>query len=313
MNWYLVTASLLALIGIATITVVPAQAPHIAWIGEEPSADQITPPLLITASATAKDPVRKLNDSLGVDMTAISALMLDAQTGAVLYAKNPDVVRTLASITKLMSLMVSIDTIKDLNMSVTIISDDHVPFGTTTLKVGQVVTANDLIAAAVIGSDNTAIRALARATGLTTEHFVAAMNAKAQSLGLSKTSFADVTGLSDQNVSTASEILTFARKAFAYEPIGRFAGKSNYVFSSTDGAEHIIKTTNKLIGSFISVVHGKTGFVTESGYNLVSEITDSKGHDIIGIVLGSATNDDRFHDFKMMAYWVWENFTWPGV
>jgi D-alanyl-D-alanine carboxypeptidase len=68
-----------------------------------------------------------------------------------------------------------------------------------------------------------------------------------------------------------------------------------------------------LIGSFVSVVHGKTGFVTESGYNVVSEITDGKGHTVLGVVLGSATNDDRFHDFKMMAHWVWENFTWPDI
>ncbi len=311
MNWYLLTASIVALFGIATLGITPIEPAHIVWVGETREGSPLPAAHLISATSMLHAPVRKLNDSLGVDMTAVSALMLDSKTGRVVYEKNKDQVRTIASITKLMTLMVSIDAIKDLKKTVKIIPEDYVPFGTTTLTTGEEVSGEDLIAAAVIGSDNTAVRALARSTGLTTEAFVKKMNDHAKALGLAKTTFADVTGLSDHNTSTAEEILLFAKKAFAYDTIGTFAGKRTYVFASADGKEHTVKTTNRLIGTFISVVHGKTGFVTESGYNLVSEITDKAGHHLLGVVLGSATNDDRFHDFKMMAYWVWENFTWP--
>lgn len=309
MNWHLMIASMIAVLGLSTMPLAPVTAPDIRWLGQTETGD-VAVPTIVPVSVRTAGPVRKLNDSLGVDMTAQAALMVDPETGAVLYEKNADEVRTIASITKLMSLIVVLDAGVDLAERVEILKEDQVPYGTTTLTIGEKVAAKDLVAASLIGSDNTAIRALTRHVGGNREAIVELMNQKATRMGLVKTSFADVTGLSDANSSTAREIVTFARAAFAYPLLGDLAGRRTYAFTSEDGKEHMVRTTNRLIGSFVSVIHGKTGFVSESGYNLVAEVTDTEKRSIAGVVLGSATNDDRFHDFKMMAYWVWQNFTW---
>jgi D-alanyl-D-alanine endopeptidase (penicillin-binding protein 7) len=310
MNWHVFIAGIIALLGLSTVSLAPVSAPRISWIGEKVEGSLMIPTL--TPTSAPRGPIRKMNDSLGVDLTARAALMIDPESGEALYEMNPDQVRTIASITKLMSIMIVIDRLEDPSTLVEIMRDDIVPYGTTTLRVGEKVKAQDLIAAAIIGSDNTAITALARHTGVSRAEFVEAMNARAKDLGLSKTSFADVTGLLDANVSTARDVVRLARIAFAYRYVSEYAGRRTHSFTSEDGREHTVRTTNRLIGSFISVVHGKTGFVTEAGYNLVAEVRDAAEHTVLGVVLGSATNDDRFHDFKMMAYWVWQNFTWPA-
>lgn len=266
--------------------------------------------MLRTSSAQASAPVRIISESIGVDITARSALVVDKRSGAALWEKNADAQRPVASITKLAAMLVVLDALRELGREIEITATDYIPLGYNNFSVGERVQAKDLLAAAVIASDNTAMRALARATGLSADDFVDAMNKKAASLGLSHTTFVDPTGLSKENISTAREVIVLARKAFGQPPIASFARLYSYTFTSATGKQHVIKTTNQLIGGIVKVVAGKTGFVNDSGYNLVAEARRTDAGNLIAVVLGSEKNQDRFRDFKALAFWAWENYRW---
>jgi len=149
-----------------------------------------------------------------------------------------------------------------------------------------------------------------RSTGLSTNKFIDLMNTKAEDLNLGHTHFVDVTGLSDHNKSTALEILSLAKTALSQEDIQAVTSKNVYNFQAVSGKQHRIFSTNKLLDSYLDVVAGKTGFITAAGYCLVSEIKSTSGQNIIGVVLGSATHDDRFQDLKILSSWILDNFSW---
>ncbi|MBI4090761.1 MAG: D-alanyl-D-alanine carboxypeptidase [Candidatus Komeilibacteria bacterium] len=310
MNWYLTTLALLALLQFSATPLTPVAPALLSWHREGTGTSSTEFVNLKKSSSHEKAPVRMLNDSLGPVLTSEAALMIDPVSKAVLWEKDADEVRAIASITKLMSVIVALETHIDLTTVVTITQDDYSDFGYNNFVVGEEVKAADLLAATLIASDNTAVTALARATGLPHESFVSSMNQKARGLGLTHTRFADPTGLSNENISTAREVLVFAAHAFAVPDVAALVRRRTYDLTSVSGTAHELKTTDQLIGGILTVIAGKTGYVTDSGYNIVAQVTRAAEHPVLGVVLGSATNPDRFQDFKMLSFWVWDNFTW---
>ena len=136
------------------------------------------------------------------------------------------------------------------------------------------------------------------------------MNVKAKELSLFDTSFEGLTGLQDNNKSTALDILSLAKKAFDNKYINDAVSRSVYNFQAISGEKHKIDTTNKLFNSFLDIKAGKTGFTNAAGYCLVAEVGGKDGHEIISVVLGSDTHDGRFQDLKILSAWVLENFIW---
>ena len=116
--------------------------------------------------------------------------------------------------------------------------------------------------------------------------------------------------MSEGNKSTALDILHLAQAALSQEDIRAVTSKRVYNFTSVSGQAHRIYSTNKLLDSYLNIAAGKTGFITAAGYCLVSEISEIDGHNIIGVVLGSETHDDRFQDLKILSAWILDNFTW---
>ena len=306
MMWQLLATFILPLVSMGMQA--PLQSPrHIVFGTTTTSTPSFS---LEVAPALTNGPRRVITDSLGISVTASSTIALDAASGAVVFEKNADATRTLASITKLMTLQTIIDTLPADSTVLTIEQGDYERVGHNTFNVGDTATVHDAMASAIIASDNTAVRALVRVAGFTPATAVTAMNERAQSLGLVRTSFTEVTGLADSNVATAREVAVFAQKAFELPRIARFAGLRSYQFTAPDGTSYSLKNTNKLIGGIIHIVAGKTGFVDEAGYNLVS-LVDLNGHRVLIVSLGSGTTLDRFQDVKAVATWVFENYTWP--
>lgn len=306
MTFQIFTAGVLVFFNLVAPLTASVKPSFVRWLTPDNSEE---PRVEMVASAVSAAPERVMGDSLGVRITAASAIVSDRKSGAVLYEKDADKVRPLASITKLVSLLVVIDRLKDPGQVLEITKSDFVNLGYNNFAVGEKVEVKDLIATAIIASDNTAVQTLSRATGLSSADFVAVMNSQAADWGLSHTHFDDPTGLSARNVSTAREVLIISDKAFARIQLSAYAGRKNYRFTAASGQEHLVVTTNQLIGSMVSVVAGKTGFVTESGYNLTAAVTRD-GHELLGVTLGSDTSGDRFQDFKMLVHWVWENYDW---
>lgn len=250
------------------------------------------------------------NDSLGVKLTASSAAVMDKKSGLVLWQQQADVVRPIASISKLMAALVFLEHNPGWQTEVTLEEKDFVISSPVKLVAGEKVSVKDLFYSSLIASDNNALLALVRASGKTQSEFVALMNAKAKDLKLTKTKFSDPTGLSSKNVSTANEVLLLAKAAFELIEIRQAASQATYDFVALSGEKHKVLSTNKLLGSFLHLGPAKTGYIGEAGFCLVAEVSNENNQEILAVVLNSDNNDNRFQDLKALAYWIFQNFNW---
>jgi len=258
----------------------------------------------------SKIPHKVDNNSLGVKLTAQAAAVMDKNTGTVLWQKNADEQRPLASITKLMTALVFLDNNPGWNQTLTMLPEDETMANSANIFRDETVSLKDAFYTMLIASDNNVANALSRSTGLSREEFVGLMNDKAKAWGLSKTYFVDPTGLSNKNISSANDILILAKKAFANNDIKNATNQKIYSFITLDGKERKVNSTNHLLSGFLDIIAGKTGFITESGYCLVAEVKGNEDQRIISVVLGSASNADRFNDLKILSAWALNNFIW---
>jgi D-alanyl-D-alanine carboxypeptidase len=253
--------------------------------------------------------------SLGILTTAKSALVFDEGTGTVLFAKNSQEKRPLASLTKLMTVLVFLDNEPDWNKKVRLTRADDREGGIVYARSPEEVTVKDLFNMALVGSVNNAAIALARSTGMEQKDFVVEMNKKAEELGLKDTTFVDPTGLLPENQGTARDIARLIAAAMEREEIKSATLQRRYVFSPINSEKtYYVKSTDELLWSFLNddpynFIGGKTGYIEESGYNLAVEVMRG-GHKIVAVVLGSATTEDRFKEIKGLVDWAFINYQW---
>jgi len=166
------------------------------------------------------------------------------KSGEELFMRNPDEVRAIASLSKLMAAMAVIDANLPLEQTTTITEDDRkVARGgaKSRLLAGMVLTNRDLVHAALLASDNRSIPAMGRGAGMTPQELTAAMNKKAQELGLENTKFEDPTGLSPGNVSTAREQVKALKAALGYPLIAAISRKAQHDVTVVDGKSKGLK------------------------------------------------------------------------
>ncbi len=234
--------------------------------------------------------------------------VMDAKTGELLDQKNADEVRSIASLTKLMTMMVAHDAGLDPEMTVALSNDDEVGGGRLRVAVGTKLTVRNLVASAIIGSANNAANAVARATGLSRQDFLRRMDEKAVALGMPHSRFADPTGIEVENLSTAKEVAIMAKNAFDDPWISQFAAEPTYEVVTSEGP-HLIKNTNKLVqDATLDVTAGKTGFIYEAGYTFATRL-QKDGRDLIVVVLGCDSFDRAFKDAKTLAEKTWQSKT----
>lgn len=251
------------------------------------------------------------------EFTAKSVIVMDEGTGRVLFAKDPNLTRPLASLTKLMSALVWFDIDGDLNKTVEISADDYREGSIPYFIAGDKVKTRDLLYAALIASSNSAVSALVRSTGLAEEKFVRLMNAKGRELGMGKTVFSDPVGLSAQNQSAAADLFILAREAFYNREISRATELLSYEFRPAGmGAVRVVKNTNRLLVSSLNngnykIIGGKTGYIEESDYNLILKTYNKeKDKNIIVVILGSSDKNLRFAEAAKIIEWTYKNYMW---
>lgn len=235
-------------------------------------------------------------------LNARSALVMHANTGKILYQKNMDAVRSIASISKLMAAMVVLDANLNMNEQITITAAeiDRLKGTGSRLSVGTVLTRGELLHLGLMSSENRAIHALGRTYPGGMGAFVAAMNAKARSLGMSRTRFVEPTGLDPRNVSTARDLSLMVRSANNYPRI-RQLSTSNYgsVYTSA-GKTQTYKNTNALVREGVwNISLQKTGYIREAGRSMVLQAQMGKDPVVI-VVLGSATSASRVNDARAL-------------
>ena len=242
-----------------------------------------------------------------VYLRSSSALVLDADTGEVVIDKNADAVTPIASITKLMTAMVILDRGLDLNQRIVISREDSDSLkGTRSrLRPGNVLTRGDLLMLALMASENRAAAALGRTYPGGLEPFVAAMNAKAASLGMNDSRFVDATGLSPYNVSSARDLVKLVRAAHEYSQIREYSTKDRaQVRVSERGRPLNFHNTNGLVRAHHwEVGLSKTGYISEAGRCLVMHVRLAS-KDLIVVLLDSWGRNSRIGDANRIKRWV---------
>jgi D-alanyl-D-alanine carboxypeptidase len=245
-------------------------------------------------------------------VVADKAAVLSEDGRFLFFNKNADVQQPIASITKLMTALVFLETQPDLNSSYQITSADNIVGGKLNLFLGDNVNLKDILFTSLVASDNGATIALVHASKLSEEEFIKKMNDKAKLLNLHNTSFADPIGLSDKNISTAREVALLAKEALKNSEISDAVNRKEYKFQTIEGREKIIESTDYLLfdsakNSFLPV-GGKTGYTDRAGYCFVGRFKGPGGEDLIAAVLNSPGKNERFKESKNLIGWVLDNY-----
>ncbi len=242
--------------------------------------------------------------SLGPILTAKSALAIDIDTGVVLFSKNIYQRLPIASLTKLITVLTAMDLVS-LDHVVTVPGDvGSIEPSRISLRPADTMTVKNLIYACLIHSANDAAYAISTLR----PDFSATMNEKVQELGLEDTHFTNAIGWDEpDNYSTAYDLSKIMRLAFAQPLIADAITTQTMDIVSEKGNTYTLHTTNKLFGSFLNEVGGKTGTTDEAGPSFVNIFKTSNGHRILTVVLNSP---DRFTETKVLSYWVMQNYSW---
>ena len=240
-----------------------------------------------------------------LNISAQAALLVNYDNGQVLYAKNVDNPRPIASITKLMTAMVVLDNKVDLAATVTISEDDARNSSRSRLRSGYQLSVLDLLYAALLNSDNRAARALARTACGTYDAFAKEMNAKAKKLGLKSTVFFEPSGLDSRNVSTAQEVAKILHYAYDYPLIREITSQKTRRCRLLNRKNKYVQmaNTNMIINSKYRVLSGKTGHINESGYCLTTLVQNGKGERLTCVVLGVPGDHLRFKEARRLVDW----------
>jgi len=239
----------------------------------------------------------------GIPRLHVKAAYVEDASGQVLFQKNPERVYSIASLTKLISAMVLLDTAPDWDRVVEIIPEDVRHSSRSHIRSREQIRVRDLMHASLMSSDNVATKALARSCGIDANEFVRRMNVKADSLGLSGAHFVEPTGLSEQNVATAQAVAKLLKAAAGNEIVSTIMQKEQYTFVSNRKVHRLVNT-NRLLRSKWRVTAGKTGFIRESGYCLATNIQSPTGTEITAVLLGAPSNALRFAEARRILDWT---------
>jgi len=243
------------------------------------------------------------------NLKSTSALVLDQSGQRVLYAKNVDWVVPIASLTKLMTALVVLDSGLPLDEPITISKDDRDGLkGTRSrLAVGMAVTRDDLLRLALMASENRAAAALARAYPGGTSAFVAAMNQKAVKLGMWHSRFVDGTGLSNGNVSNAQDLSRLVGAAHQHPLIREYTTDTQYTVRLANGRKMQFSNSNRLVrNSGWDIGLSKTGYISEAGRCLVMQ-AQIAATPVIIVLLDSWGHLTRLADANRIKKWIESN------
>ncbi|AEC19750.1 putative penicillin-binding protein precursor [Pusillimonas sp. T7-7] len=236
------------------------------------------------------------------------AFVQDLDSLDVLYDKNGDEVRPIASISKLMTALVVAEAGLAMDEMLTI-SDadvDRLRYSRSRLPVGTELSRADMLHLALMSSENRAAHALGRYYPGGMPAFVRAMNDKARALGMRNTRFVEPTGLSSDNVSTSRDLVKLLRATTEHKLIHRYTTDDKYKVTVGRGRQLVYNNTNRLVGnSKWDIKVSKTGFINEAGECLVM-LTRIDQRDV-AIVLLNSTNHSRIGDAVRLRTLLVEN------
>ncbi len=235
------------------------------------------------------------------------ALVMDERDGVMLYGRAIDIPRPIASLTKLMTALVVLESDLPLDAPIAITTDDRdrLKGSRSRLHIGAILTREDLLRAALSASDNRAAAALARSAPGGTQAFVADMNAKAQAIGMTNTRFADASGLDSRNISTARDLLKLLEAARAQPRILAFTTSGElWVTDLATGRAIGFFNTNRLVRQEgWEMALSKTGYTADAGNCLAMRVTVA-GRPLSIVLLNSWGKASKYGDARRIRDWL---------
>ena len=248
----------------------------------------------------------------GPEVKAKAAVLMDASTGKVIYAKNEHEKLYPASVTKIMPLLLFMEAIDSGKINITdevTCSPEAAAKGGSQiwLKDGETMTVDELLKAVAIASANDACCALGEHIAGSEEAFVSMMNKRAQELGMNDTHFDNCSGLDDDtdtHKSSAYDIALMGRELLKHETIQKY---STVWMDSLRGGETQLVNTNKLVRFYKGTTGLKTGTTAKAGKCLCASAKRDSFH-LIAVVLGCETGDERFESAKALLNYGFANY-----
>lgn len=246
-----------------------------------------------------------------VSVPVPSALVMEKTSGKVLYEKNAHEHMPPASVTKIMTLLLTVEEIEAGRLSEddTVTGSSHaLSMGGSQiwLKEGETLTVGEMLKAVAIVSANDCAVALGEHIAGSEEAFVARMNKRAAELGMKDTHFVDCTGLTEDpnHYTSAYDIALMSRKLISYDRIKKYS--TIWMDTLRDGKNQLVNT-NKLVRFYKGTTGLKTGFTNKAMYCL-SATAERDGVEYIAVVLHGATSTERFESAKTLLNWAFANF-----
>ncbi len=242
-----------------------------------------------------------------LQLSSAKALIINQNTGEVIYAKNTNAPTPIASITKLMTAMVMLDAQLSLDDTLVVSREDvdYLKHTTSRLSIGAALSRSDMLQLALMASENRAASAISRHYPGGKYAFFKAMNVKAIELGMTNTQFYDATGLDSRNVSTAEDLAKMVQGAYQYPEI-RMASTSPshevYIQNRTHAVN--FNNTNGLVraGEW-QIGLSKTGYISEAGRCLVMQ-AQLAGEPMIIVLMDSEGKLTRIGDANRVRKWM---------
>lgn len=245
------------------------------------------------------------------DVPCAAAILVDEDSGTVLYEKNADARRPIASITKVMTLLLTFEALEAGKISL----DDFVPVSEHAyhmggsqiwLEPGEEMTLNDMLKAICISSANDAAVAVAEYVGGSEPAFTEMMNARAAELGMTNTHFVNACGLDEpEHLSTARDVAVMSREMLLHHTEVRDYC-SIWMDTLRGGATQLVNT-NKLLKSYSGITGLKTGTTGKAGV-CISASAERDGLRLIAVVLGAASGKERFQAASTLLDYGFSHF-----
>ncbi len=243
---------------------------------------------------------------LNYNLSSDCALLINADTGKVIYAKNENVAHANASTTKIMTCILALENCK-LNEKVKFSSyAASIEASKLYASAGEVFYMKDLLYSLMLPSHNDTAVAIAEHISGSSAGFVKLMNQKAAQIGCTNTHFATPNGLDAgyNHYTTASDLAKIAQYAIKKKMFRKLVGTSYHSFSSLNtGSTYSVSTTNALLGSLPGVQGMKTGYTNKAGYCFAGLCVSATGNTYISVVLGANSSSARWQDSqKLLTY-----------
>ena len=258
-------------------------------------------------------PAQAAEDTAPFDVNAKSAVLMDWNTGTVLYAKNGDMALPPASVTKVMTLLLIMEAIDSGNLGLdeaVSVSEYAASMGGSQvyLDPGETMQAEEMLKCVIIASANDAAVALAEKVAGSEEAFVARMNERAAELGMNNTHFENVTGLDDDttnHMTSAYDIALMSRELLNHPKILEYSG---IWMDTIRGGEFGLTNTNRLIRFYDGATGLKTGSTSRAKF-CISATACRDGLHLIAVIMGSDTRDTRNEAAKTLLDWGFANYS----